>query len=129
MFCWVLNMFSWLIWSYYDCVGVQMYSSVADQKLRDHSENGFRRWKYSVESSLNRYGFGSIENLVNQFQATSIQEKSRSSIPNEQKAKLDQHFQYFSKVLCPLIFCFSFYRCYSFCFAKRLWLSSPCHHL
>ena len=79
--------------------GVKIYSSVADQKLLDHNDNGLKRWKYEMEGSLSRFGLGSFENLLNQFQVISRKGMARSNIPNKQDAKFTQHFQYFSQVI------------------------------
>ena len=76
-----------------------MYSSVADQKLLDHNDNGLKRWKYEMEDSLSRFGLGSFENLLNQFQVSPAKGIARSDIPNKQNATFAQHFQYFSQVI------------------------------
>ena len=52
-----------------------------------------------MEGSLSRFGLGSFENLLNQFQVTQTKGMARSNIPNKQDATFAQHFQYFSQVI------------------------------
>ena len=55
-----------------------------------------------MEGSLSRFGLGSFENLLNQFQVISRKGMARSNIPNKQDVTFTQHFQYFSQVINKL---------------------------
>ena len=87
--------------------GVRLYSTVTEQKLLDHNYNGLKRWKYEMEGSLNKYGLGSFQNVLSQFQARSSNGMARSSLPNGQDETFAQHFQYFSKVMLKSFTCYT----------------------
>ena len=77
--------------------GVRLYSTVTELK----------RWKYEMEGSLYKYGLGSFENILSQFQARSSNGMARSSLPNGQDETFAQHFQYFSKVMLKSFTCYT----------------------